>query len=829
MNVDSGIIKLLLEQGVSLIPVGEKDKVPKVKWQGQKKLSEHDLMFLIQKYDTYAVAMVLGKPSGGVVCLDVDVKWKTGFGGVILSDLKDLYGDGLWERLVIDKTPSGGYHILYRVEGIEDGCSKLASRESTEEELLANPKEKAKCFLEVKANGGLSQCFPSPGYSRVKGEKIQELTLEEHRTLIAFGASYNEVYERQKTDKKTEQRINDYYSENPFDMFDKSIDGSLILEDYGWKELRKSGKYIYYTKPDGKKKEVGASWNKEKKLYKIFTTSTELDTKAYSPSNLLAALKYGGDKKQLYSYLVAKGFGRIKPDVERSIVKQKARYGGELPANISEEGIKEYTEEKERFGGKYPFGIFWDVNEDGVVSISQKDVDRILIEKGYRWYEGEIYLIKDWKLCRKSEGEMFHDLLMYIGDDENKEIYNCYSRFIDRFAKLTIRRIIEFGKVDEDKLLLSGKHESFKFYTNCYVSVKKDGFLCVEYKDIGDKLVFENMILDREYKEVSIDVVKKSKYWEYLDKSIGMSTRLLKTIGYLTHDYLDDSMNAIIVGSETCEDPKRGGGSGKNLFFNILNHMSSVHVISGRQAELDKNLLQAYNFERILVISDVDEKFDISFFKDFSSGAASLKKLYKDVVVLKRRRMPKPVILTNYSYDLAPGLERRVIDLEFTEFFSRIRGGVGKHFGCMFPGFEDKGDWTVTDWECFDNIVLEGIRLFLEAGELTPISLSDSGWAKQFNQNYRHLHDFIRINIDKWTELWQVANKNFQDEYNEYCKSNHCKGYTSHTVNKALKEYCEHYKIDFEYDNVVWRDGTSTVRGRRFGSKKIESKEDVPF
>ena len=45
---------------------------------------------------------------------------------------------------------------------------------------------------------------------------------------------------------------------------------------------------------------------------------------------------------------------------------------------------------------------------------------------------------------------------------------------------------------------------------------------------------------------------------------------LLSCIGYLAHEYKDETAAYIIVLTEQCENPKDGGGAGKNVFSELF-------------------------------------------------------------------------------------------------------------------------------------------------------------------------------------------------------------------------------------------------------------------
>src|SRR5690606_23960338 len=115
--------------------------------------------------------IVSGVVSGNLECIDVDTKYYPGIDATLLADINKFYPT-LFPRLRIHKTPSGGFHILYRIlEHAPDGNIKLAGRMKTDAELekerglgKKNP-AKSVNFLETRGEGGYFLCPPSLGYS----------------------------------------------------------------------------------------------------------------------------------------------------------------------------------------------------------------------------------------------------------------------------------------------------------------------------------------------------------------------------------------------------------------------------------------------------------------------------------------------------------------------------------------------------------------------------------------------------------------------------------------------------------------------------------------
>lgn len=876
MNPVRSHIDDLVSAGIRVIPVAEKSKKALIEWNAE--LSVEEILALMAHKDQYAIAMVLGQRSGGLICIDLDTKYNVGFEVGLFKDFQQYFPE-VWKKLRIEKTPSGGYHILYRVSGgfkLEKATIKAASRYATEYELELNSRQKEYCFIEIKGDGALSQCYPSPGYSVFQqGEGnflsvVPELTEEEHSSIVALCFSMNTVIdEEQRKPIPNQKKVQEFYDENPFEHYNRDSERhSGLLTEYGWTEARRDstgGGRIYFTRPGKSSKDgVSATYSYKTGLFTIFTASTDLEPKSYTASNLRCELECGGDKKQLYEILVAGGFGVLKKSVEESIIKRRVISGGELPTNISEEGKAKFEQEKIKVKELYPYGIFWEESEKGGVSISQQGVDETMFKMGFRVYRGELVFISEGECIIKHVTDQFafNKLLLYIVESENrKDVYDAYSKHIDRYGKITVRRLEQNCQLPEELVLKSTKFESFKFYKNCYVSITSEGTEVLQYEDLRiqeneagsdleekspylfKKYVLEKWVLDRDYNFRDSEALKKSMFFKFLSLALGdgivPAKNVFKVIGYLAHDYIDDSMNSIVMVTEKNRDLNKGGGSGKNVLFNLMNHITSVHVINGRQVELDKNLLQSFNGERILVISDPNKDFDVSFFKDFSSGAASLKKLYKDVVILKRDAMPKPVILTNYSYKVTAGLERRIIDLEFNDYFSNIWGGVRKVFGCMFPGYDTVGDWDENEWACFDNIVLEGISAFLQDGELKQTTLSEIGWKKQFQINNSHMLDFIEERIHDWCSMHDVGNEYFKKQYAEFCHELQIPQrfwLSTQRINQAIQDYCDRYGIEFDSNHVYSENGVK-IRGKKFerkrgnvGVKKEgEEQEDAPF
>jgi hypothetical protein len=233
-------IELLIKEGLSLIPIRDKQegdyapKSPYSKWKEQQ-YNRYDmpaLWQLMEQYNTTAIGIVCGEISGNLEVIDIDNKHKPGIEAQLFNDIKTLYPD-LLQRLRIHKTPSGGYHIIYRCTEKVEGNLKLAGRNATEEELAVKPKQRVYHFFETRGNGGYIAAPPSLGYKIVKDNPIPVITPEERAGLLSLCRNYDEQIKVEKTYKSTKTEDN-IYDENPFDDFNSRCDAVAVAEGEGW-------------------------------------------------------------------------------------------------------------------------------------------------------------------------------------------------------------------------------------------------------------------------------------------------------------------------------------------------------------------------------------------------------------------------------------------------------------------------------------------------------------------------------------------------------------------------------------------------------------------
>lgn len=252
------------------------------------------------------IAIICGVVSGGLICIDFDVKngnrWDDW-----LAIVQDQYPE-LLSKLVIETTPSGGYHVVFR-SNFSIGNKKLASKDGKN------------ATIETRGEGGYFVCYPSENYQMYYGnfESIQKLTDEEAKLLIQACKSLNEYV--QDTPPPTIARAATTNELTPFDDYNNKCNISELLNQHGWKTLFNRRNTTYYCRPGKEGRGISASWNAVPDRFYVFTTSTQFENQhIYKPSAVYSILEHGGNFINAAKELRRQGYGEKK---EQSLAKLK--------------------------------------------------------------------------------------------------------------------------------------------------------------------------------------------------------------------------------------------------------------------------------------------------------------------------------------------------------------------------------------------------------------------------------------------------------------------------------------------------------------------------
>lgn len=827
-------IRRLLQQGLSIIPVRDKDEAggaAKTAYKDWKKyqtqqILEAEIFHQLDTFNTNAIAIICGRISGNLEVIDIDVKHQAGIDAEFFSAIREIYPN-IWRILRIHKSPSGGYHILYKVMGQDiAGNTKLAERETTDEERLTS-KTKKKAFIETRGEGGYVLAPPSMGYAIFQNNEIPIITWEDRCSLINLARSFDRMPKVEKERPKIKKDQDSIYDENPFVHFNRAADLLTLMEQLQWTFIKTKGNKIWLTKPAGKKNDVHGAIFIDNNLFYCFTTATDFEAdKAYRPASIIYEFLCDSDWNKTYRYLVDRGYGRLKQQVERDIIVT----GKPLPPNASVEAQQQqqaFTQQQQQV---HPYGTFWLYDDDDKLYISREHLYTIAAALGFRLYnETDIYKLEPPFAYKKTMREFYNALKNYVHEEDGDlytEICNIYESFLRHNGKFTIERL---PLIKDEDLECDSRHICRKYFTGSYLEITKDSIKELPYSP-EQKIIFSHRVQPREYKYGEAGVYK-----EFIQLAIGaIDDNIKNTIGFLAHEYKDETMAYIIVFVEKCADPKSGGGSGKNIFVNLFSNTTSIITRPGAGAKFDEKFFQSWNGERIFAISDVDATFNFSFLKEPAGGHMLWKRLFSNETTIDAARSPKLIVLTNFSYEVTDGgLRRRIIPIEFTDYFTQA-GGVD----AVFDDKHFPKDWNIDDWNGYDTFTAQCIQNWLRSKrKLKAAELSLTGWEKQFIQTHKiTIWNIIQQYWNKWVASGSVTNEVFNNDLQQYFNENGIlPTYRPSTSNiiKALQDYAVKQRVGFEGNCSVRNSFGQQDKGKKFTThaadinKKIDSMQSA--
>lgn len=293
-------------------------------WQSfVKPLSEDEIAIAFKSRDR--IAVICGSKSGNLECLDFD---KGGLQFEEWAGLVHKYAPGLIDRLVMERTPSGGYHAYYRCEVVEG-------------RLRPSMTEAKEVMIETRGEGFLSVCAPTPGYVLTNGNltNIPQISIEERDCLLSCARSLTQYHEQPKPIPVFEPQTPK--GDRPGDQFNAQGDIIPILEAHGWQRLGQHGDNVHFCRP-GKRNETKATYHIQKRTFYCFTSNGAPFNPdiGYSPFDVFTQLEHGGDWKAAAKALGASGWGKQRPS---PTVPNRPQPPGVTPIEHAENPPEEQT------------------------------------------------------------------------------------------------------------------------------------------------------------------------------------------------------------------------------------------------------------------------------------------------------------------------------------------------------------------------------------------------------------------------------------------------------------------------------------------------------
>jgi len=285
--------------GISMLPIWSNGKNPVEKHWKQRQTQ------IIPFDKAGAIAAIMGKVSGNMECIDIDLKvftdeekrqltWEQ-FKSIVNNKMPNLLA-----KIVIQETRNNGKHLFYRCDEIEiPGNHDIALAENK------------KALFETRGEGGYVLIEPSDGYVVVQGslKNVPNITAEERKCLMDAAKSFN-AYTKEQSQRVIQETSD---GDSPFQHYNKTGDPLPVLLKHGWTILGKEPDGTVKLVRPGKKSDEGMSgtWNHKGERY-FYCFSTGADpfegNQYYRASQVFAMLECGNDWALTAQKLKALGF-----------------------------------------------------------------------------------------------------------------------------------------------------------------------------------------------------------------------------------------------------------------------------------------------------------------------------------------------------------------------------------------------------------------------------------------------------------------------------------------------------------------------------------------
>lgn len=292
MNEGQKVAKHYLDLGLNPVPVSE-NKEPLRKKFNSDIITEEEII----EYDFTNIGISTGIISGGVEAIDFDLK-NSDDPDKIMFLFKSRVPKDILKKLVVQRTISGGYHMIYKCEDVASSC-KLAKN------------EEGKAIIETRGEGGYIKCYPSKGYELIQGsfDNIPIIKADERLRLFISAKMLNTQLIKEAKKKYTDED-NKFLSKFP-DYNDNIDIGIKLLSDFGWKIHSEDSEWINMSRPNTKSGDNHGGYNKIGKFFYCFSTSQgEFETlRPYNNHAIFAELECKGKYNVAYAKLYELGHG----------------------------------------------------------------------------------------------------------------------------------------------------------------------------------------------------------------------------------------------------------------------------------------------------------------------------------------------------------------------------------------------------------------------------------------------------------------------------------------------------------------------------------------
>jgi hypothetical protein len=596
--------------------------------------------------------------------IDVDPKNKPGVEKIFLKAVRSGWPE-LFEKLVIDETPSGGCHVIYRAEVVGGPKSALAKVKASPNPLAII--ERINCH-----NKQYIKISPSEGYKLLQGNpfEIPFLTAEERNWLSAVAASFNEVHTPEVKKKEAERE------DSPWKVFNNSHDWKYtrnMLIDRHWTVTADREDKVLVKRPGDSAQKYSGIIFKDTNILYLFTPSTEFENeKSYTPFGVYTLLQHEGNTGAAMKQLASEGCGR----------------------NIYDEG-QFWKRERSKIKIKYTELLNW------FHSIGYRTYNKTIVQGIHNTVE--IVEPEDMKRAFLNEVEFEIQDEMY---EKVSTIFNEQGGLMSMLSEI------------EDNFIQDDKDSTWLFFRNIAIKITLDGITPYEYKTITG-YIWKSDIIQRDY--YGCDFIGCDA--ERFIKIIGgeKSESLQKIIGYSITKYKDPLNPRAVILMEDIDPENEGeskGGSGKGLCFHFIKQFRKTADFDGKNFRFaDPFLYQNVDPDTaIIFIDDVEKNFKFSSLFSILTGPLLINKKNKQQAIIPFDKSPKIFLTSNYSIGgLDTSSKRRKYEFPIVKHFGEEIEPISIFKRQFFSG------WDRDEWLRFDNFIIDCCIKYLKEGDKRSI------------------------------------------------------------------------------------------------------------
>lgn len=670
--------KDLIKNGFQVIPIlkGQKEpaNIQSVYSIISKPINEHNFDFYFKDRDV-DLGIIMDH---NMEFIDVDPKNKP---GVEKSFLKALeYGwPELYEKLVIDFTPSGGCHIIYRAE-ITGGKVALAK-------VKASPNPLAIIERLSRHNKQYIKISPSDNYRLYQKNPfdIPFLSAEERGWISALAASFNEINTPEVKKKEADRE------DSPWKVFNNTHDWRWIREqliDRNWSVYADREDKVLIKRPGNSAQKYSGIIFKETNILYLFTPSTEFENeRSYTPFGVYCMLTHENNVSLAMKQLASEGCGK----------------------NIYDEG-QFWHKEKTKIKIKYTELLAW------------------FHSIGYRIYNKSVVQVINNVVDLAEEADMKRAFLNEVEFEIQDEMYEKVSTIFNSEGGL-----MSMLKELEDNFINDQADCTWLFFKNIAVKITAHGPELHEYKTLTG-YIWKSDIIQREYYAKDFTGSDADRFIEILGGDRVDS--LKKVLGYSISKYKDALNPRAVIIMEDIDPDNEGesqGGSGKGLCFQFIKQFRKSADFDGKNFRFsDPFLFQNVDPDTaIIFIDDVEKGFKFTHLYSILTGPIQVNRKNKPQVIIPFEKSPKIFITSNYSIgSMDISSKRRKYEFPVVKYFGEDIEPVDVFKRQFFAG------WDREEWLRFDNFIIDCCRVYLaEPNKATIGTLTDKSAERSLISN----------------------------------------------------------------------------------------------